>query len=480
MKKRHEREDEGTTGRGEGRNPPRKRTRREEVYSGGSRVRTGERARDGDRSKGRGKRSRPGAGQAKPFESRRRSSLREREVSAERREVKVKTSDLRELAPEPASTSYSSHRCLRKKVSPPHRADDENGHYKYELGENFTKRYKILSHLGKGTFGKVVECWDRLKEEYVAIKVIRNVPKYRGAGMIELAVLNTVRKQKGNFKGGSHCVQFEEWFDYRGHICIVFAKLGMSLFDLLRKNRYKPFDLYHVQAFARQMLETVEFLHTISLVHTDLKPENILLPNHKYRKVPPSSGSRRGTRIPEKAHLYLIDFGSATFDDQYHSKVVSTRHYRAPEVMLGLGWSFPCDIWSLGCIIVELVTGEALFKTHDNLEHLAMMQKVLGVIPGNMVTSMFSSTSEAKKYFHEKDGTLAWPERCALRDSEQAVNELKDLKGLISEKCDVSIAPHVDGLVDLLKGLLLFDPRARLSAKGALKHDFFQVETKPT
>jgi dual-specificity kinase len=76
--------------------------------------------------------------------------------------------------------------------------------------------------------------------------------------------------------------------------------------------------------------------------------------------------------------IRLIDFGSATFNDEYHSSVVSTRHYRAPEIILNLGWSFPCDIWSIGCILVEFFTGDALFQTHDNLEHLAMMEAVCG------------------------------------------------------------------------------------------------------
>ena len=74
----------------------------------------------------------------------------------------------------------------------------------------------------------------------------------------------------------------------------------------------------------------------------------------------------------------MIDFGSATFNDEYHSSVVSTRHYRAPEIILNLGWSFPCDMWSIGCILVEFYTGDALFQTHDNLEHLAMMESVCG------------------------------------------------------------------------------------------------------
>ena len=86
----------------------------------------------------------------------------------------------------------------------------------------------------------------------------------------------------------------------------------------------------------------------------------------------------RQRKVLLDTEIRLIDFGSATFDDEYHSSVVSTRHYRAPEIILGLGWSFPCDLWSIGCILVEFFTGDALFQTHDNLEHLAMMESVCG------------------------------------------------------------------------------------------------------
>jgi serine/threonine protein kinase len=52
---------------------------------------------------------------------------------------------------------------------------------------------------------------------------------------------------------------------------------------------------------------------------------------------------------------------------------------------LGLGWNYPCDLWSVGCILVELCSGEALFQTHENLEHLAMMERVLGPLPKHMI-----------------------------------------------------------------------------------------------
>ena len=155
-------------------------------------------------------------------------------------------------------------------------------------------------------------------------------------------------------------------------------------------------------------------LHDLNLIHTDLKPENILLVNngfhtYNYNRPIPSSSTltqRQGRtrRILLDTDIRLIDFGSATFDAEYHSSVVSTRHYRAPEIILGLGWSFPCDIWSIGCILVEFYTGDALFQTHDNLEHLAMMQAVCGPrIDVKLVRAIAGrsgggNTSNASKY----------------------------------------------------------------------------------
>lgn len=146
----------------------------------------------------------------------------------------------------------------------------------------------------------------------------------------------------------------------------------------------------------------IAVLHDLNLIHTDLKPENILLVQNGYqtftynRQIPTSSTtnqrSARQRRVLLDTEIRLIDFGSATFDDEYHSSVVSTRHYRAPEIILNLGWSYACDIWSIGCILVEFFTGDALFQTHENLEHLAMMESVCGgKIDVKLVRSVISN-----------------------------------------------------------------------------------------
>ncbi|XP_020216569.1 serine/threonine-protein kinase AFC2 isoform X1 [Cajanus cajan] len=357
-------------------------------------------------------------------------------------------------------------KAVARNGSPPWRDDDKDGHYMFALGENLTSRYKIHSKMGEGTFGQVLECWDRERKEMVAIKIVRGIKKYREAAMIEIEVLQQLGKHD---KGGNRCVQIRNWFDYRNHICIVFEKLGPSLYDFLRKNNYRSFPIDLVREIGRQLLECIAFMHDLRMIHTDLKPENILLVSPEYVKVPDYKSSSRSPssyfkRVPKSSAIKVIDFGSTTYEREDQNYIVSTRHYRAPEVILGLGWSFPCDIWSVGCILVELCSGEALFQTHENLEHLAMMERVLGPLPQHMLKRV---DRHAEKYVRR--GRLDWPEGATTRDSIKAVMKLPRLQNLIMQHVDHSAGD----LIHLLQGLLRYDPSERLTAKEALRHSFF-------
>ncbi|KAG5028139.1 hypothetical protein AAZX31_05G041000 [Glycine max] len=353
--------------------------------------------------------------------------------------------------------------------SPPWRDDDKDGHYMFTLGENLTSRYKIHTKMGEGTFGQVLECWDRERKEMVAVKIVRGIKKYREAAMIEIEVLQQLGKHD---KGGNRCVQIRNWFDYRNHICIVFEKLGPSLYDFLRKNNYRSFPIDLVREIGKQLLECIAFMHDLRMIHTDLKPENILLVSPEYVKVPDYKSSSRSScsyfkRVPKSSAIKVIDFGSTTYEREDQNYIVSTRHYRAPEVILGLGWSYPCDIWSVGCILVELCTGEALFQTHENLEHLAMMERVLGSLPQTMMKRV---DRHAEKYVRR--GRLDWPEGATSRESIKAVMKLPRLQNLVMQHVDHSAGD----LIHLLQGLLRYDPSERLTAKEALRHSFFMRE----
>jgi serine/threonine protein kinase len=146
-------------------------------------------------------------------------------------------------------------------------------------------------------------------------------------------------------------------------------------------------------------LEALGFLRTLDLVHTDLKPENILLVDDTLNK---------RTRLPERWDVKLIDFGNAVYLAQNENKLICTREYRPPEVVLGLSWDFSADYWSLGCILAELVSGVMLFHTYDDYEQLAMVERAIGRIP----VWMAKATSGSKRLFFDRYCRFNWPARC--------------------------------------------------------------------
>merc|ERR1719387_1745961 len=109
---------------------------------------------------------------------------------------------------------------------------------------------------------------------------------------------------------------------------------------------------------------------------------------------------------PTTSNIKLIDFGNATYEGEHHSSIINTRQYRAPEVILALGWNEKSDIWSLGCILMELYTGELLFGTHENLEHLALMERALDPLPGALLG--FACSSVRSKYLTEDSNSGEW------------------------------------------------------------------------
>ncbi|KAJ3578462.1 hypothetical protein NPX13_g2103 [Xylaria arbuscula] len=365
--------------------------------------------------------------------------------------------------------------------------DDDDGHYIVVPNVYLASQYHIRKLLGQGTFGKVVQAWDRERKKLVAIKIIRAVQKYRDASRIELRVLQTLKANDSENR--NRCIHLRDCFDFRNHICIVMDLLGSSVFDFLKGNNFIPFPNSQIQSFARQLLTSVAFLHDLNLIHTDLKPENILLCDSTYqnftynnRRIPSSTNGKDRQATQRKVlldtEIRLIDFGSATFDNEYHSSLVSTRQYRAPEIILGLGWSFPCDIWSIGCILVEFLTGDALFQTHDNLEHLAIIEKVCDRrIDPHLVqmvkksASRNSANSPAKYFKHLK---LDYPTANTTRASRRFVRNMKRLSDIIP-----ATSPFLRLFLDLLHKIFIYDPSRRITARQALAHPWFREAAIP-
>jgi serine/threonine protein kinase len=116
---------------------------------------------------------------------------------------------------------------------------------------------------------------------------------------------------------------------------------------------------YYFQAIARQCLEALVYLHHLNIVHCDLKPENILLKSYS------------------RCEIKVIDLGSSCFLSDNLTTYVQSRSYRAPEVILGLPYDQKIDIWSLGCILAELYTGEVSFHLTSYNSLFSILNKIL-------------------------------------------------------------------------------------------------------
>uniref|UniRef100_A0AAQ5Y6K3 dual-specificity kinase n=1 Tax=Amphiprion ocellaris TaxID=80972 RepID=A0AAQ5Y6K3_AMPOC len=320
----------------------------------------------------------------------------------------------------------------------------------------------IVCTLGEGAFGKVVECIDHSNDgARVALKIIKNIDRYREAAMSEVEVLEQLKTLDSDKKYA--CVHMLDWFDYHGHVCIAFELLGLSTYDFLKENNFQPFPIEHIRHMAYQIIRAVRFLHKNKLTHTDLKPENILFIDSDY-DMEYNREMKRDERTLKNPDIKIVDFGNATYDHEHHTSVVSTRHYRAPEVILDLGWDHSCDVWSVGCILIEYYLGSTLFQTHDSKEHLAMMERVLGPIPTNLLEK-----TRKRRYVHRCK--LDWD---AHSSSGRYVRKhCKPLKHYMASKGD----DHQQ-LFDLIGRMMEYDPAKRLSLEQALRHPFFSCYYK--
>merc|ERR1712136_463977 len=204
---------------------------------------------------------------------------------------------------------------------------DEEGSVKFRIGDVIRKdRFEIKDVAGKGTFGTVLECHDKKHDEDVALKVVRSVKRYIEAAYVEVDILDKIRRTKASKK--SLCVRMLGAFTthIRGqkHVCISFEKLGTSVYEFIKANKYRGYPVDHVIQMGYQLAHSVAFLHAMHLTHTDLKPENILLKNDDYYK---QDHDKHGPdyRIPVSSEIRLIDFGGATFANDHHSSMINTR-----------------------------------------------------------------------------------------------------------------------------------------------------------
>ncbi|XP_070586594.1 SRSF protein kinase 3-like [Erythrolamprus reginae] len=206
---------------------------------------------------------------------------------------------------------------------------------------------------------------------------------------------------------------------------LVMELLGPSLQSLLSIRGTQGLPLPFVKKAMRQILQGLHFLHKeCRIIHTDIKPDNILLyvteeSLHNMVALQHSLGANHKPRAGDgpaalldcsnlmKMGVKIADLGSACWTYKPFSKKIQTQPYRAVEVLLGLDYSTPADIWSAACLAFELATGKRLFEPQAGQyfsrdeDHVARIVELLGKIPPKMA-SLWQQTST----FFSRQGAL--------------------------------------------------------------------------
>ncbi|KAK0210456.1 CMGC/DYRK/DYRK2 protein kinase [Desarmillaria ectypa] len=174
--------------------------------------------------------------------------------------------------------------------------DDERGDYQVVNHDHLAYRYEVIDTLGKGSFGQVLHCRDHCSGESVAIKIIRNKKRFHHQALVEIKILDNLRKWDEDEK--HHVIKMTEHFYFRNHLCIAMELLSINLYELIKANGFVGFTTALIRRFTSQMLMSLSLMRHHRIVHCDLKPENVLL------------------RHPAKSGIKVIDFGSSCFETE--------------------------------------------------------------------------------------------------------------------------------------------------------------------
>lgn len=314
--------------------------------------------------------------------------------------------------------------------------DDEHGSYTRVLHDHIGYRFEVLEVIGKGSFGQVLKCLDHKNNELVAIKMIRNKKRFHHQALVELKILDVLKKKdKDNLHNVIH---MKEYFYFRNHLCISFELLGVNLYELIKKNNFQGFSLALIRRFAHALLRCLQMLHREKIIHCDLKPENILL-------------SQRGP-----GNIKVVDFGSSCYEQQRVYTYIQSRFYRSPEVILGHPYSMAIDMWSLGCILAELYTGYPLFPGESEVEQIACIMEILGMPPNDFV----QSASRRRLFFDSKGNP-------------RNITNSKGKKRRPSSKELSEVLKTNDALfLDFIQRCLTWDPTKRMTPDEGLQHQW--------
>ncbi len=306
-------------------------------------------------------------------------------------------------------------------------------------GSTFTlnNRYEGLKTIGKGSYGVVCCAQDTLTKKKVAIKKIQDMSKHAVNAKHVLREMRLMRHL------GSHpnisTLQNLYLQQDADELYLVMDLMDSDLHKIIQSPQ--PLSDAHFRYFMFQLLKGVRFLHENRIIHRDLKPGNLL--------------------VTKSCNLKITDFGLARVrpigrgshpDDTVHDPMtehVVTRWYRPPELMLcpnGL-YEYSVDLWSCGCILAEMFGRAPLFPGRNFVDQLTLIFDTVGAPTPHEVSHIRNPS---------------------------ALKFLESMKGKQRESFLRRFAQASPLAVDLLEGLLVFDPPDRLTVHESISHPYFE------
>lgn len=318
-----------------------------------------------------------------------------------------------------------------------------------EVNSVIAGRYHVSEYLGSAAFSKAIQAHDLHTGMDVCMKIIKNNKDFFDQSLDEIKLLKYVNKHDPADR--YHILRLYDYFYHREHLFIVCELLRANLYEFQKFNKESGGEIYftmpRLQSITRQCLEALGFLHDLGLIHCDLKPENILVKSYS------------------RCEIKVIDLGSSCFQTDHLCSYVQSRSYRAPEVILGLPYDQKIDIWSLGCILAELCSGNVLFQ-NDSLATL--LARIIGIL-GPIDPEMLAKGQDTHKYF-TKNHVLY-----------ERIEETEQLEYILPKKTSLSHRlPTADpGFVEFVGYLLQINPLYRPTAKEAMEHPWLSYPYEP-
>ena len=369
------------------------------------------------------------------------------------------------------------------------RNDLEDNDHEYEEGglcvlnvNDKIKKYTVNKLLGEGSYSSVWEIG--LNEKKYAIKITKSDKSDEEIGYNEIKILKKVGKHP-------YIINMEDSFVFKNsnnhakHLCMVIDKMGCDLHILKRLFKYTDGDSEDSESdgssivrclpsclskkITYQILEGLKHIHNKNIIHTDIKLDNILIENSidkiKYNK---------------DINIKICDFGTSHFTNEKCNFGIGTIDYSAPECIIGLPYGPGIDVWAVGCIVFELVTGICLFdytryyedgsdcssgfssesyenendKTQIEFLLLCMMKVILGGFPGKI----FKKGKYYENYFDYKGRLRFSP---LFLEEDTILNVLIDEFHFEQEESDE--------ITEFLLKLLSIDPDKRCNVNELLK-----------